>query len=570
MSELITISNGELRLTSNLDEYSFGKTNYDSVVTQEGLLFDGKNFTSWTFSDVKSFEVEGKKDRIVFYCGKNPLSKEAKTLADFYKQNDEESLQAVKAVCQAYKIAAQSSMEFPILGAGGILVDLEKKDPKVLFLPRELYKNTVTGLSPSDYFQEEGAWINQTIYKIPAICFERAVFVYRLLTGRFPYANTDDIERNADILDQNFLPLEMAVEGIDPLLAKEVNRALKLNSNVVNIPGKKKKGKNSDDLKPNPDFPLELLDQAWKISKEKAENGQNSDFEEKAQTYMKRKQSQVTTRRRIRRNTAKIGAGIAIAIVLATIISNTIKTNQGQYYTKGLNSTQTIQAFFMGINAKDVTMISNFVKGKKPQSYVDTVSQIYVLSKQRKIYDKDNGFASPENWLLFSTNAEKYDNSGLYGVTQLKIDGKNYPINTKVYKKNQEPEAITQEGDIILQDKDQSVRKVEYYLLHSEGENFNFIVEKITDIFTLTYKKDRWIITDIATSSEDVRVKPLIFKNDYLNQLILTEGDVIKAVDQLRIQYPWLPGKTELEMEKELMEWNLTHVYDQKLFVYEE
>lgn len=569
MKELITISDGELRLTSNLDEYSFGKTNYDSIVTQEGLLFDGKNFTSWTFSDVKSFEDPDRKERIVFYCGKNPLSSQAKTLAAFYKQDDEKSLQAVKAVCQAYQIAAKSKLEFPIMGAGGILVDLSKNETKILFLPQGLYKNTVSGLSASDYYEEEGAWINQTIYNLPAICFERAVFVYKLLTGSFPYANIDQIERNADILDQNFLPLEMAIDGIDLQLAKEVNKALKLNSNVVNIPGKKKKGKNSEDLKPNPDFPMELLDQAWKLSKEQKAKTKNTDFEEKAQTYMKRKKSQIRTKRRIRRNTAKIGVGIALAIVLATIISNTIQTNQGQYYTKGLTSTQTIQAFFMGINAKDVTMISNFVKGKKPQNYVDMVSQIYVLSKQRKIYDKDNGFASPENWLLFSTNAEKYDMSGLYGVTQLKIDGKAYPINVKVYKKNQKPEAVTQEGDILLKDKDQSVRKVEYYLLHSEGENFNIVVEKITDIFTLTYKKDRWIITDISSSSESVKVKPLVFKNDYLNQLILTNGDVIKAVDQLRLSYDWLPGKTELEMEKELMEWNLTHIYDQKLFIYE-
>lgn len=569
MKELITISDGELRLTSNLDEYSFGKTNYDSIVTQEGLLFDGKNFTSWTFSDVKSFEAPDRKERIVFYCGKNPLSSQAKTLAAFYKQDDEESLQAVKAVCQAYQIAAKSKLDFPIMGAGGILVDLSKNETKILFLPQGLYKNTVSGLSASDYYEEEGAWINQTIYNLPAICFERAVFVYKLLTGSFPYANIDQIERNADILDQNFLPLEMAIDGIDLQLAKEVNKALKLNSNVVNIPGKKKKGKNSEDLKPNPDFPMELLDQAWKLSKEQKAKIKNTDFEEKAQAYMKRKKSQITTKRRIRRNTAKIGVGIALAIVLATLISNTIKTNQGQYYTKGLTSTQTIQAFFMGINAKDVTMISNFVKGKKPQNYVDMVSQIYVLSKQRKIYDKDNGFASPENWLLFSTNAEKYDMSGLYGVTQLKIDGKAYPINVKVYKKNQKPEAVTQEGDILLKDKDQSIRKVEYYLLHSEGENFNIVVEKITDIFTLTYKKDRWIITDISSSSESVRVKPLVFKNDYLNQLILTNGDVIKAVDQLRLSYDWLPGKTELEMEKELMEWNLTHIYDQKLFIYE-
>ena len=145
MKELITISDGELRLTSNLDEYSFGKTNYDSIVTQEGLLFDGKNFTSWTFSDVKSFEDPDRKERIVFYCGKNPLSSQAKTLAAFYKQDDEESLQAVKAVCQAYQIAAKSKLEFPIMGAGGILVDLSKNETKILFLPQGLYKNTVSG-----------------------------------------------------------------------------------------------------------------------------------------------------------------------------------------------------------------------------------------------------------------------------------------------------------------------------------------------------------------------------------------------------------------------------------------
>ena len=102
MKELITISDGELRLTSNLDEYSFGKTNYDSIVTQEGFIFDGKTFTSWTFSDVKSFNIEGEKDRIVFYCGKNPLSENAKTLLQYYDLNDDSTFRAVSAVCKAY------------------------------------------------------------------------------------------------------------------------------------------------------------------------------------------------------------------------------------------------------------------------------------------------------------------------------------------------------------------------------------------------------------------------------------------------------------------------------------
>ena len=567
MKELITLSDGEIRLTSNLDEYSFGKTNYDSIVTQEGFLFDGRTFTSWTFSDVKSFNIEGEKDRIVFYCGKNPLSENAKTLLQYYDLNDDSTFRAVSAVCKAYTQAAQDDFPLPPLGAGGILVDLKENSEKILFLPEGLFSNTVSGLKAEEYLQEAGGWINRTIYKLPAICFERAVLVYKLLTKRLPYANPDQIERNADILDQNFLPLELSVKGINPKLAKEVNKALKLNSNVVNIPGKKQKGKNSEDLTPTKEFPLELLEEAWKLSKENSLD--DKDFQEKAASYMKIKNSKVATKRRIRRNSAKIGVGIALIIIFTYITINTVKTSKDRYTSIGLTSTQTIQGFFMGVNVKDPTTLSEFVKGKKPQSYVDTISQIYVLTKQRKLYDKDNGFASPANWLIFSTTPERYSRSGIYGITNLKIDGKPYDITTKIYKKNQYPEVLTKEGNINLSNKDKSVHKVEYFLIHSEGENQDFIVEKVTDIFTLTYTKNRWLITDIQTESKNLQVKSKTFKNDYMNELLLTEGDVISAAENLRSKYPWLPSKTDLTGEMELMEWNLSHPFDQKDFMFE-
>ena len=53
---LLTIENKELRLNTNLDEYTFGKTGHSSIASQEGVLFDGKNFRQWTFEDVKSYE----------------------------------------------------------------------------------------------------------------------------------------------------------------------------------------------------------------------------------------------------------------------------------------------------------------------------------------------------------------------------------------------------------------------------------------------------------------------------------------------------------------------------------
>ena len=72
---LLTIENNELRLNTNLDEYTFGKTAHDSILSQEGVLFDGKNFRQWSFEEVKSYEVEknGSLQHIVFYCAKNPF-----------------------------------------------------------------------------------------------------------------------------------------------------------------------------------------------------------------------------------------------------------------------------------------------------------------------------------------------------------------------------------------------------------------------------------------------------------------------------------------------------------------
>ena len=74
MAKLITISGSELRLCSNLDEYSFGKTNYESIITQTGLIYSDEGFSLWSFSDVKSYNIEENDQRIVFYCAENAVS----------------------------------------------------------------------------------------------------------------------------------------------------------------------------------------------------------------------------------------------------------------------------------------------------------------------------------------------------------------------------------------------------------------------------------------------------------------------------------------------------------------
>jgi hypothetical protein len=556
---LLTIENGELRLNTNLDEYTFGKTAHDAVLSQEGVLFDGKNFRQWTFEEVKSYDAEknGKAERLVFYCAKNPLSNAATTLADLLEEGGDKALQAVLAVCTALTSAAKNDNSIPMVGAGGIMVD----GNQVLFAPEALFSYAANTLSADQALALQHGYLNETIKGLPAICFERAAIIYKLLTKNFAFGATDSIARNADIFDNNFLPVHYCVNGIDSELAGEINRALRLNSTAVNIPGKRKKGKSSEDLRPKADFPLEKLEAAFKLSQSQAANGGDKDFEEKVAAYKKSQNSKINTKRTIKRNSTTIIVALAAIVIVAVIIINTIRTRGTDLTSVGLTSTQTISAYMNGINEKDTMLLSDFGDGKSANAYADMVSRIYVLHKQRITYG-DNGFGYPANWLFYITDDAKYQRSGVYGVTNLKIDGKQAEHVEQIHKKNEKAPPLTQEGGITLQDGSTSVHKVEFYVIYTEGEEVDYLVDKVTTTMTLTYKKNRWIITDIEESKrQKLGVDCGKFKADYFEELKKSGGEVIPAVDALRSKYEWLPEKDAMNRERDRIIYQIEHPF---------
>ena len=556
---LLTIENGELRLNSNLDEYTFGKTGHDNILSYEGVIFDGKNFRQWTFEEVKSYDAEknGSLQRLVFYCAKNPLGSDAenvKTLAQYFEEGGENALTAVKAVCTAITAAATNGNPIPFVGAGGIMIDGEK----VLFAPEALFSYAANTLPAEETLNQHTGFLNATIKDLPALCFERAAIIYRLLAGRLPFTATDSISRNADIFDRKFLPVEYCVNGIDSELALAINNALKLNSTAVNVPGKRKKGKSSEDLRPVADFPLEKIDEAFRLSQN---NKEDKDFEEKVSAYIKAQNSKINTKRHIKRNATTLTVIATIIVIVICVTVSTLRTRGEDYTSVGLTSTQTIRAYMNGVNEKDTMLLSDFGDGKAAGDYGDMVSRIYVMHKQRLAYGNDNGFGYPANWLFYITDEAKYKRSGIYGVTNLKIDGKAETLAVELKKKNQNPAPLEKEGNITLENGSTSVHKVEYYLLYTEGEEVDYIVEKVTSTVTLTFKKNRWIITDIQYDGKNLGVDCDAFKKDYFAALEKTNGEVIPAVDSLRSKYEWLPEKDAMQREKEQIEYYLTHPY---------
>ena len=573
MKNVVSIIDGELRLCSGLGEYAFGKTNYNSVVTQQGLLAQCDSepdkplhfsFTPWSFTDIKSYDVEGNEERIVFYCAQNPFSKNALTLFELFSQagnekatvkNKDDMYNASFSVCAALTQAAKEGIDIPVNGAGGILVD----GKNLLFLPHNVFIHSVAGLNAVEQSDLNNCWINPTLTNLPAICFLRATIAYKMLTGRFAYPAADTLTRNADILDKNFLPLELSVNGINLELAKAVNKALKLNSNSVSIPGKKPKGKKSEELIPEADFPLELLANAKDTT---SATLSDKEFEEKVKSYKKMQGSRVNTKRTIRRNTTTIIISLIAIVCVGLFIRSSYKNYLDEYTSKGLTSTQTIQAFFKGMNNLDITMLENFVKGKSTNRYVDAISNVYVISKQRQSNNGgDSGYVKPAKFFLTVTDYSRLKLAGLYGVSNLKIDGKASDEYIELQKNINNPEPIKEELGITLNNGDKSVHSVEYYTMHTEGTDNDILLTKNIDTFTLTYKKDRWIITSIETSAQDCNLDSNQFKSDYFTRVAENNGDVVKTIKELSLTYDFLPSQKEMTIEKQIFDEYLANPY---------
>lgn len=582
MKNVVSIVDGELRLCSGLGEYAFGKTNYNSIVTQSGILATCDSddtealhfsFENWSFAQIKSFDIPGKEERIVFYCNKNPLSDKAKTLFELFDKcgsqgasdNDMNNMYfASLAVCTILTQAANGDVELPLNGSGGILVDgfedskKSKSKLKLLFLPPEIFKYSLASLTSLEQADLHDCWVNPSLKGLPAICFTRSCLAYKMLTGRFPYPASDKITRNADLLDKNFLPLELNVNGINSELAAAVNKGLKLNSDSVSIPGKKAKGKKSEDLTPQKDFPLELLANAKNMLSSKLSDAA---FEEKVAAYKKRMNSKVKTKRTLRRNATAFLAGIIAILAVIIFARSSYNSYLSDYTTKGLTSVQTIQSFFKGLNTMDIPLIQSFIHGKSANQYLDAISNVYVISKQRQSNGGDNGFQKPARFFAMVTNPSMLSMVGLYGITNLTIDGKSYDEYIELKTNRDNPQIIREELGLTIKKGDTSVHNVEYYTLHSEGTDNDIYVTKNKDTFTLTFSKNKWIITNIQNTTEEIELDSNLFKSEYFDLVIKNDGDSVKAINQLSFKYDFLPSQKEMKIEKQAFEDYINNPY---------
>jgi hypothetical protein len=136
--------------------------------------------------------------------------------------------------------------------------------------------------------------------------------------------------------------------------------------------------------------------------------------------FDRKKAARVNTRRFILRNTAVIGGVFITITVLAMVIGSIVQSRKALPTTKGMSPQEVIAAYYGSFETLDHTLMEACVVGNAGTGDINTVTNIFVISKVREAYEMKRPVIAAQEWL--DTGAAPTELT-VTGVTDLHIEG---------------------------------------------------------------------------------------------------------------------------------------------------
>lgn len=553
-NKYVLIKEEKLFLSSFLNQEFFGRTDFIKIMTEKGVVakINANNsieYEDWQFDGTKVFD-----DGTVFFEGRAFAST---SLLDILNNQEQNLSYIATNVLKVLSHIIQNGIfteDLPqnntsIPGAAGIFVSKIQDDKsfKILVLPGNLFDRCLQ--SAPDYAQLQGIFKNKGLESLESALFTRAVIAYKAISKKYPFTQINLEKRQADFTDNNFVPLEYEINGIDKKIFLPVNSALSLKYKKRVALGerrfvnKKEEEKRIALFKSAQTLNIEDIEDFFANTKEDKSNAvDEKSFLLLRQRFLKKQKTLLVFKRFYSRNSTRIKA-TALALILATYaIFSFNKTNRMLVTSKGLTSTQTVQTLLTGIHKADVTIIQEVAKGREVKSLIQTVAGFFVTNKQRLVMDEKNGTLTPAQWVFFKGNTDYWQ----YGITDLKIDGIQYSPVFSAPRRMDKPVSITEENGKLLKRGDEVVHRVEYNLVHSDGSAV-IAVNTATEDVSLRWNGNRWIVRSIKGSSKNLSYSAKKYKDDYISLLKEHEQNIQTATEALKEQYSFVPRLDELK-----------------------
>jgi len=245
--------------------------------------------------------------------------------------------------------------------------------------------------------------------------FTAAAMLYRVFVGTPPFPATDDILLPQDMRDGNFLPIRLAVPGMDGRLAGIIQRILE--------PQVKRNAVTGNLIeKPLPGDLLEAMGTAsvGSLVLPVSETDRQLLEKEKAQ-FLKVKTASVKTRRFVIRNAGILLAGIAAIAVAIFFVSTIVNSRAARPTTEGMEPVQVVESYYNAFGELDHHLMENIVLRRVGRNDINMVINLFVINRVRMAHE-----FSPTP-LIISARQWKEMGGGVtglavFGVTNLEIE----------------------------------------------------------------------------------------------------------------------------------------------------
>lgn len=560
---LLTVTPEGITIDTGLSAREAGTSKLSQHQTEQGVIIqtaeDGTvSYSPWSWTGSHEDIAPGRKVYSVFVDGEAFDGKPLLNLmeeADAAEHSDtadtadckaarEKLRNAINALALAVEDAAEKNVYLPDNGPLGTLV---ADDGRILLLAENVFVRALDSRSDRDSSRFAGCWKNTALQGIDGWRFTLACYAYRYLSGRNAFTQEDSQIRAADYFDKNFVPLDWfcKVKGAaaekdgeqSPIDTTELFEAITMNLSKAapvqeNAKQKKKKAVKRSSIEQTKSVPLPNLPIF--------ECRDNENF---ALTggYIKQ-QKKLKKTRFIRQNSLAIKWCSIGAIVLLFFAGSLIKDKFDLPTTKGMEPAEVLTMFYDSFDQLNTTLFDASHTEDSAKDLSNYLSTMFVTAKMRQSYE-GMGTYTTNQWL----NTKVLVGTYIFGITNLTFTplGNEPPLEG--------PADISQEY----------TWKVHYYIVYNMGnEEFSYIDQ--TDIITISWKSDRWIVTGHETlesiphedAATTLMVEAVTLQPDEYD--LETQGAYL--LSQLKDTYPWLPTEAEVEKGKQqlLDGWNAT------------
>lgn len=473
-----------LAVDTGVTARTFAQSKLSTMISATGTILDpGGGATEW-MAEGTFREGEGASERMYIYgpafAGTSLLEAFSLDRAAAWKLLNGAILLIHKAV-GAGLISKERITAIAGAGPESILVS---DDGRVLVLPGEIYTRCIVNQGERVDFENRLRWIHpdyQTITPSRAFSFLAGTAAYRIVAGRSPFERSIDMggagpdgteepfaeDTARSIRKSIFEPLDLAVWNVRPAAAKCINTLV------------------STELAASPDT-LIAFGPDFSAILDPAKEGvsETPEFRAAREQAAKKREFRIKRERFFRKNRYALMIGGAIILAVGILAGTWIGDQKAKPTTLGLSPLEVVTGYYAAIDSLDQQIPEAYLDKGVKTDYAEFTTNIFVTSKIRQSYEKGAGIMSPAE--LFALR--KGDSRSIYGIVRLNIEEKAVSATSASYA-------------------------VSFYLwlpisekvdMNASDDAVQLSVYRYADGVTLSYRKDRWMISEIRPETRSI------------------------------------------------------------------